>query len=146
MIQKISNDLKSAMKTKNKPEIIGLRNILGKLKASQIDKGSNLDESECLKILNSAAKQLKDSIKQYTDANRLDLANNESYELSLVQNYLPKPMDEKKIEQIIIKIIVDNNATTMADMGKIMGMAMSKLSGAADGNIVQKIVKEQLAK
>ena len=90
MINQITNDLKIAMKSKDKPKIIGLRNLLGKLKATQIDKGSNLNEKECLKILNSTAKQLKDSIKQYTNANRSDLADKENYELSLVQIDLNK--------------------------------------------------------
>ena len=146
MIDEITQELKIAMKSQNKPKIIGLRNILGKLKASQIDKGDKLNDSECIKILNSAAKQLKDSIRQYSDANRLDLIEKEEYELSLVKNYLPEPISEKKIELEILKVIDETNAKTMADMGKVMGIVMAKFSGSIDGNIVQKIVKNNLSK
>ena len=145
MINQITEDLKQAMKSQNKPKIIGLRNILGKLKAVQIDKGKELNEKESIKILNSAAKQLKDSIKQYENANRLDLIEKEKYELTLVEKYLPEPISEKEIEDEIIEIINDNNAKSMSDMGKIMGIVMGKFSGSVDGNIVQKIVKDKLS-
>ena len=144
MIQQIMDDLKIAMKDQDKPKIIGLRNLLGKLKAKQIDKGDGLTEVECIKILSSASKQLKDSIKQYSDANRVDLIEKEEYELSLVKKYLPEPISENEIKKEIVKIIDENNAQSMADMGKIMGIAMNKFSGFVDGNIVQKIVKEKL--
>ena len=146
MIELITSDLKSAMKSKNKAEITGLRNLLGKLKAKQIDNGKNLSSDECIKVLTSAAKQLKDSITQYSNAERLDLAEKEQYELSLVEKYLPEPMSEEQLKEIILKIIDENNANSMADMGRIMGITMSKVSGSADGNTVQKIVKEQLSK
>tara|TARA_Y100000814_G_scaffold44672_1_gene27861 strand:- start:631 stop:1071 length:441 start_codon:yes stop_codon:yes gene_type:complete len=146
MIDKITNDLKIAMKSQNKPKITGLRNILGKLKAKQIDKGDKLNEMESIKILNSAAKQLKDSIQQYSNANRLDLIEKEEYELSLVENYLPEPISEEKIKIEIQKVINETNAKSMADMGKVMGIVMNKFSGSVDGNIVQKIVKDTLNK
>ena len=145
MIEIIISDLKNAMKLQDKSKIIGLRNLLGKLKAKQIDKGSNLNDDESLKILSNAAKQLKDSITQYSNAGRLDLANKENYELSLVQNYLPKPISEDEIKKTILIIINNNNASSMEDMGKIMGIAMKELSSSADGNIVQKIVQEELS-
>ena len=146
MIESITNDLKSAMKSQNKPKITGLRNLLGKLKAKQIDKGSSLNDDECVKIFSTAAKQLKDSIKQYSDANRLDLVEKEAYELSLVENYLPDPISYDEIKKEILIIIDENNATSMSDMGRIMGITMNKFSGAVDGNIVQKIVREELNK
>ena len=146
MINQITNDLKIAMKSQDKPKTTGLRNLLGKLKAKQIDKGSDLNEQECLKILNSSAKQLKDSIKQYTEANRPDLVEKEEYELSLLQNYLPEPISEDEIKNQILQIINEKGAKSMSDMGQIMGAAMNKFAGTVDGNIVQKIVKEELSK
>ena len=100
--------------------------------------------TECIKILNSAAKQLKDSIEQYSNAQRMDLVEKENYELLLVQNYLPEPIDEEEIRKQIAIIIDENNASSISDMGKVMGIAMRKFAGAVDGNIVQKIVREQL--
>ena len=146
MIELIANDLKSAMKSQNKPKITGLRNLLGKLKAKQIDKGSDLNDKECIKILNSTAKQLKDSIKQYSDADRLDLVEKENYELLLVENYLPEPISEDNVKKEILKVISENNANSMADMGKIMGIVMNNFSGSVDGNIVQKLVRDELNK
>ena len=146
MIEQITHDLKAAMKLQDKPKILGLRNLLGKLKAQQIDKGEQLSEPDCIKILNSAAKQLKDSIEQYSNANRLDLIEKEKYELSIVQNYLPEPVSENDLTNKILEIIKETNAQSMADMGKIMGAVMSEFSGAVDGKIVQKIVKENLEK
>ena len=92
----------------HKPKITGLRNLLGKLKAKQIDKGSSLNDNECVKILSTAAKQLKDSIKQYSDANRLDLVEKEAYELSLVENYLPDPISEDTVKKEVLIIMVNN--------------------------------------
>jgi len=146
MIEQITQDLKAAMKLQDKPKILGLRNLLGKLKAQQIDKGEQLSDPECIKILNSSAKQLKDSIEQYSNANRLDLIEKEKYELSIVQNYLPEPVSENDLTNKILEIIKEKNAQSMADMGKIMGAVMSEFSGAVDGKIVQKIVKENLEK
>lgn len=146
MIEQITQDLKAAMKLQDKPKILGLRNLLGKLKAQQIDKGEQLSDPECIRILNSAAKQLKDSIEQYSNANRLDLIEKEKYELSIVQNYLPEPVSENDLTNKILEIIKEKNAQSMADMGKIMGAVMSEFSGAVDGKIVQKIVKENLEK
>ena len=134
------------MKSQDKPRILGLRNLLGKLKAKQIDKGTELNNQECIKVLSSAAKQLKDSIEQYSNANRLDLAEKENYELLLVENYLPEPISEDDVRAIILKTIDENNADSIADMVKIMGIAMNKFSGSVDVNIVQKIVREELNK
>ena len=146
MIEDIANDLKEAMKLKDKPKILGLRNLLGKLKEQQINKGAELDDKESIKILNSAAKQLKDSIEQYKNANRLDLLEKEKYELSLVENYLPEPISENEINLEVLKAIKENNANSMTDMGKIMGIVMSKFTGAVDGKMVQKIVRDNLNK
>ena len=146
MINQITNDLKLAMKSQDKPKILGLRNLLGKLKAKQIDKGTELNEQECIKILSSASKQLKDSIEQYTNANRLDLVEKENYELLLVENYLPEPISEDDVKKEILKVISENNANSMADMGKIMGIVMNNFSGSVDGNIVQKLVRDELSK
>ena len=146
MIEQITDDLKAAMKLQDKPKILGLRNLLGKLKAQQIDKGEQLSDAECIKTLNSAAKQLKDSIEQYTNANRLDLIEQEKYELSIVENYLPEPISENELTNKILEIIKEKNAQSMADMGKVMGAVMNEFSGAVDGKMVQKIVKESLEK
>ena len=144
MLSLLQEDLKIAMKAKDKATLMGLRNIIGKLKARKIDKGGELTEKECLLILQSSAKQLKDSIMQYSDGGRDDLAEIEKYELKLIEKYLPKPMTENKLREIVQKTIKLNGAKSIKDMGNIMGEVMKDLAGVVDGKMVQNIVKEEL--
>ena len=92
------------MKAGNKAAMIGLRNIIGKMKSSQIDKGEPLTKEETLKILKSAAKQLRESIEQYKNGGREDLAEKELFELSLLEKYLPEQLSEVEIRKIIKKL------------------------------------------
>ena len=140
------NDMKSAMKAGEKSELGALRNIIGKVKAKQIDSGKTLTNDECIKVVATAAKQLKDSIQQYENGGRDDLAKSEAFELSIVQRYLPEQMSENDVRTIIQKAIADMGAKSMKDMGKVMGSAMQTVGGEADGSIVQKMVREELSK
>tara|TARA_B100001123_G_C15173569_1_gene972427 strand:+ start:800 stop:1240 length:441 start_codon:yes stop_codon:yes gene_type:complete len=146
MLETLQNELKSAMKSEEKALIKGLRNIIGKLKAAQIDKGDVLTNDESLKILHSASKQLRESIHQYEKGGRQDLVEEEKFELSIVEQYLPEQMSEGKIRESVKNIIQTTGAESMDDMGKVMGLVMKKLSGQADGKIVQKLVVEELNK
>ena len=145
MLSTLMNDMKSAMKAGEKSELGALRNLIGKIKAKQIDSGKDLTIDECIKVMVSAAKQLKDSIQQYKNGGRDDLAENEAFELSIVERYLPEPMSEDDLRAIVKKTIVDVGAESMKDMGKVMGIAMQAVSGGADGSIVQKMVREELS-
>ena len=145
MLSTLMNDMKSAMKSGQKLELVALRNLIGKLKAKQIDNGKDLATDEYIKVIASAAKQLKDSIQQYKDGNREDLAKNESFELSIVERYLPEQMSEEDVRSIVKKTILDVGAQSMKDMGKVMGNAMQVVGSEADGSIVQKIVREELS-
>lgn len=145
MLSTLMNDMKSAMKSGQKLELVALRNLIGKLKAKQIDNGKDLTTDEYIKVIASAAKQLKDSIQQYKDGNREDLAKNESFELSIVERYLPEQMSEEDVRAIVKKTILNLGAQSMKDMGKVMGNAMQVVGSEADGSIVQKIVREELS-
>jgi hypothetical protein len=145
MLSTLMNDMKSAMKSGQKLELVALRNLIGKLKAKQIDNGKDLTTDEYIKVIASAAKQLKDSIQQYKDGNREDLAKNESFELSIVERYLPEQMSEEDVRSIVKKAILDVGAQSMKDMGKVMGNAMHVVGSEADGSIVQRIVREELS-
>ena len=144
MLSLLQEDLKIAMKAKDKGTLTGLRNIIGKLKAQRIDKGEDLTKQECIQILQSSAKQLKDSIIQYEKGRRDDLAAVEVFELNLIKKYLPEQLSEEKIRAVIRKTIESTGSDSIQDMGRIMGAAMKKLAGVADGKMVQKIVQEQL--
>jgi uncharacterized protein YqeY len=124
---------------------MGLRNIIVKIKAAQIDKGETLTDEESLKILKTAAKQLKESLDQYRKGGRDDLAEKEAFELTLLEKYLPEQLSEEQIRQTVKNIVKNTGAGSMQDMGKVMGATMQELAGSADGKIVQKIVQEELS-
>lgn len=145
MLEQLQDKMKSAMKAGDKPRLMGLRNLIGKLKAKQIDKGEALTEEESLKILQSAAKQLRDSVEQYKQGGRDDLAEKESFELSIAEEFLPTLLSEAEVTEIVKQIVSDVGAQSMKDMGKVMGVSMKTLAGKADGKIVQTVVRNLLS-
>jgi hypothetical protein len=145
MLDQLQEELKIALKAGEKAKMMGLRNIIGKIKAAQIDKGETLTYEESLKILKTAAKQLKESLDQYRKGGRDDLAEKEAFELTLLEKYLPEQLSEEQIRQTVKNIVKNTGAGSMQDMGKVMGATMQELAGSADGKIVQKIVQEELS-
>ena len=144
MLALLQEELLTAMKAKDKGTLTGLRNIIGKLKAQRIDKGEDLTDQECIQILQSSVKQLKDSIEQYEKGGRDDLAEVEAFELKLIEKYLPEQLSEDEIRISVQKTIKSTEAKSIQDMGKVMGSVMKNLAGAVDGKVVQKIVQEEL--
>ena len=144
MLSLLQEELTAAMKAQDKAILIGLRNIIGTLKARRIDKGEDLTKQECIQILQSSAKQLNDSIIQYEKGGRNDLAEIEKFELELVKKYLPKQLSEDDVKAFVQKTIEDTGAESMQDMGRVMQTVMKELTGAADGKMVQNIVQEIL--
>jgi len=144
MLSLFQEELKTAMKAKDKATLTGLRNIIGKIKIRQIDKGGGITDQDCIQILQSSAKQLKDSILQYKKGGRDDLAEVEAFELKLVEKYLPEQLSENDLRSLIRKTIESTGAQSMQDMGQVMGTVMKELAGSADGKMVQRIVSEQL--
>ena len=145
MLNMIKIKLKDAMKLKDKDRINTLRNILAKLKLKEIEKNDPLTDPESIKVLQSMSKQLNESIKQYKDGGRIDLANNEAKELEILNEFLPEPMSENEIIKIIVDTIDECQAESMKDMGKVMGIVIKKTDGKADGSVISKIVKEKLS-
>ena len=144
MLSLLQEELKAAMKAKDKATLTGLRNIIGKLKAQRIDKGEDLTKEEYIQILQSSAKQLKDAIEQYEKGGRDDLAEVETFELKLIEKYLPKQLSEDDVRTLVRKTIKSTGAQSMQDMGQVMGTVMKELAGSVDGKMVQRIVSEQL--
>ena len=144
MLDQLQEELISAMKAGDKPRMTGLRNIIGKLKASQIDKGEELAGDESLKILKSAAKQLKESVEQYKKGGRDDLAEKELFELSLLDNYLPEQLSRDEIRTTVKNTIKSTGAESMQEMGIDIGAVMKEMAETADGKLVQQIVQEEL--
>ena len=145
MLNTIKKQLKDAMVSKDKKRISALRNILAMLKLKEIEKKEELTKDECLKVFQKISKQLKDSINQYKIGNRADLVKKEAQELEILKEFLPEAISEEDLKQIIMDIIRDTGASSMKDMGKVMGMVISKSGGRADGSLISKIVKENLS-
>ena len=124
MLNQLQQELVVAMKAGEKAKMMGLRNIIGKLKSAKIDKGKSLTNEESLNILKSAAKQLKESIDQYQKGGRDDLAEEEAYELSLLEKYLPEQLSEEIIRETVKNIVENTGAESIQDMGQVMGAAM----------------------
>ena len=145
MIDTIKSQLKNAMILKDKNRITTLRNILAKLRLKEIEKKESLTDAESLKVLQSMSKQLNDSIKQYRNGNRDDLAEIEAKELEILNEFLPEPMSEEDLVEIITNTIKECGASSMEDMGKVMGIIISKTEGSGDGALISKIVREKLS-
>ena len=146
LIDKISNSIISAMKEKNASELESLRAIKSALLLAQTQKGSegNIGQSEEVKILQKLVKQRKESAEIYNKQNRLELADVEIRQSKIIERFLPAQISVEDLEKIIIEIINQTEAEGMKDMGKVMGIASTKLSGKADGKTISNIVRSKL--
>jgi uncharacterized protein YqeY len=145
--QKVNDAIKTAMKERNEPELRGLRAIKSAIlliKTSENPK-DELTEAEETKLLQKLVKQRKDSLEIYRQQKREDLAKKEEEEIAVIERFLPKQMDENDIKIALTGIIEEAGASSPADMGRVMGLAMKKLSGKADGKTISRIVKALLA-
>ncbi len=146
---RILNDLKEAMKSKDAEKTLLLRSLKAKILEKEISerKGgeSVLNNDQIIEVLMKAAKQRKESIEQFQQGNRQELADKEKRELALIETYLPEMMSEDEIRSEVQKQIHSMNASGMQDMGKVMGALMGKLKGKAEGSMISKIVKEELS-
>jgi len=142
---RINDDVKSAMRAKEKDRLGALRLITAAIKQKEVDERIELDDTGVLAVLEKMVKQRKDSIDQYGKAGRDDLIAREQYELDLIQTYLPEQMTEAEIEAIVAEAVAATGATEMKDMGKVMGMVKPKVAGKADMGLVSKLVKAKLS-
>lgn len=147
LFETISEDIKAAMKARDKVRLETLRNIKKVFIEAKTAPGANdtLEDAATLKILQKLAKQGKETAATYTAANRQDLANEELAQVQVIEEYLPKPLTEAEIEQAVREIIAQTGAQTMKDMGRVMGTASKQLAGKADGSTISKIVRQLLS-
>ncbi len=142
--EKISFNMIKAMKEKNKIKVSTLRGLKSKIKEKSIEKNASLDEKEILKIIKSAEKQRIDSAIQFKKGNREDLEKIELEELKIIQEYLPKQLSRSELYIEIDKVVKTLNVNSSKDIGKVMAELMKKLSGKADGKLLQELVREKL--
>ena len=145
LVDKIQKDMYKAMKEKEKERINALRNIIGKLKYRYIDKGDKLTEQEEIKVIQSLAKQRRESIEMYKKGGRNDLVETETKELSIIEEYLPQAMSEEEVRRLVRKTVKETGAESMSDLGKVMPLVMKKGAGKVDGKIAQDILRELLS-
>lgn len=141
----ITEQMKAAMKSGDKLRLETIRSIRALiLEFEKSGVGRTMTEEDEQKLLISAAKKRKDSVEQYRAANREDLASKEEAELAIIQEFLPKQMDESEVEAVVKAIIEQVGAKTPQEVGKVMGAAMKELRGKADGTLVQTVAKRLL--
>ncbi len=147
LFEKVNEDIKTAMKERNKVALDTLRNIKKVFLEAKTAPGANdtLEDSDALKMIQKLAKQGKESAQTYIDAGRQDLADAELAQVSVIERYLPEQLSEAEIENIVKTIIEQTGAASMKDMGKVMGLANKQLAGKADGKTISGIVKKLLA-
>ncbi len=145
--EQIEADLKKAMLEKNKDDLRALRAIKSMILLAQTEKGAseNLSADAELKILQKAVKQRVDSLALYREQKRDDLADAEEAEIEVIKRYLPKQMSVEELTSAIGQIITNTGATSIKDMGKIMGLASKELAGKADGKTISEVVKQLLS-
>lgn len=147
LFEKVSKDIVAAMKAKDKVTLEALRNIKKVFIEAKTAPGANdtLDDAAALKILQKLAKQGHDSADLYTQQNRPDLAEAEMAQVKVIESYLPKALSAEEIEVAVKEIIAQTGASSIKEMGKVMGVASKQLAGKADGKAISDIVKKLLA-
>lgn len=147
LFEKVNEDIKTAMKERDKVALDTLRNIKKVFLEAKTAPGANdtLEDADALKMIQKLAKQGKESAQTYIDAGRQDLADAELAQVSVIERYLPEQLSEAEIENIVKTIIEQTGAASMKDMGKVMGLANKQLAGKADGKTISGIVKKLLA-
>jgi uncharacterized protein len=144
-LDRINEDLKAAMKSKDSDRLSTLRMVKTALKNREIDKMEALTDEEAIKVLQSLVKQRRDSIEQYQKAGRIELAEKEAAEIKVIEEYLPAALDDAAIARVVEETIVETGASSMKEMGAVMKAVMAKLAGqTVDGKAVNQIVKSKL--
>ena len=142
--ERLGNDIKDAMRAKDKNLLTTLRLITAAVKQIEVDERIEVSEERMLVILDKMTKQRKESITQFEKANREDLVAQERYELEILAKYLPEPLSSDEVEQLVKEAIESTGAEKMADMGKVMAQLKNKLQGRADMAQVSTLIKAQL--
>ena len=140
----ITEDMKQAMKERNKLKLDAIRMLRGAIRNREIEKQTELDDDGVLQVLANQVKKRKDSIEQFRDAGRMDLVERESEQLQAIEIYMPQQLSLEEIKELIDEVITDTGANSMRDMGKVMSTIMPHIQGRADGKEVNQMVREKL--
>ena len=143
--KELTEQLKSAMKSKDGATLKTIRDLKSRIKTREIEKGETLTEAEFIKVVQTAAKQRKEAIALYEQGDRPELVAVEKAELKVLEQYLPQMMNDEEMQALVKQVVGDTGAESMADMGKVMGPLMKAAAGKADGKRLQEIVRGMLS-
>ena len=144
LLKNITDEMYLSMKSGDKEKANTLRTLISKLKDQQIKLRKDISDEEALKIIKTLVKQRKESAEIYSKAGREELAQKENFEISILDNYLPKLMSEEDILSLIKKIVDETNAKDLSDIGKVMPLVMQRGKGKVDGKIANRILRSLL--
>lgn len=140
----ILGDIKTVMKSGDKPRLATLRLLSAAIKQWEIDERIELDDPQVLVVLDKMVKQRRESIRHYADAGRTSLVDQEEYEITVLQTYLPEPLSDAEIDGLLDAAIADSGAQSLADMGKVMALLKPQVQGRADMGSLSQRVKSRL--
>lgn len=142
---RIKDDMKAAMRAKDKERLKVIRMILAAFKQIEVDERIELDDARTIVVLDKMLKQRRESIKQYSEAGRDDLAEVEEAEILVIQDFLPQALTQDEIEEMVVSAVSDSGAESIKDMGKVMGILRPQMLGRADMSVVSSVIKAKLA-
>ncbi|GEN33237.1 MULTISPECIES: GatB/YqeY domain-containing protein [Aneurinibacillus] len=145
LVDRLTNDMKQAMKDKDKLKLSVIRMVKSSIKNEEINNGKELSDDEVLTVLTRELKQRRDSLQEFEKAGREDLAASARDEINVLMGYMPEQLSEEEIRTLVSEVIQQTGASSKKDMGKVMGALMPKVKGRADGALVNKIVQESLS-
>ncbi len=144
--EQLRADLKQSMIEKDSSRTSVVRMLISSIRNKEIEKGDSLSEDDVISVIRTEGKKVVDSIEQFEAAGRTDLSEKEKHDLSVIEAYLPKLLDEDATRALVKSAISDSSACGMKDMGKVMGMLMAKHQSELDGGLASRLVKEELSK
>lgn len=145
LLTQVKEDMKAAMRAKEKERLATIRMLLAEVKRKEVDERIEIDDAILLAIVDKMVKQRKDSAQQYFDANREDLAQVELAEIEILKQYLPEPLTDEALADLIQAAIIESGAATMQDMGKVMALLKPQVQGRADMKVVSALIKSKLS-
>lgn len=143
--RRIADDVKAAMRSQDKPRLAALRLVSAAIKQREVDTREELDDADVVAVLEKMLKQRRDSRQQYADAGRQDLAEREAFEIEVIEAYMPERLSEQELSGLIDAALAETGASSMRDMGKVMGVLKPRVQGRADLAAVSGAVKERLS-
>jgi uncharacterized protein len=145
LLERLNNDMKQAMKNKEKDKLSVIRMLKAAIQNEELKLRHELTDEDELTVLSRELKQRKDSLEEFANADRTDLVDKVRIEIGYVEEYMPEQLSAEEISEIVKQTIKEVNATSKADMGRVMGALMPRVKGKADGSLVNKLVQQQLS-